>query len=361
MELWLLSKNKEINLSKVVDEVSTEGNYANVCRTCNFGLPLSQSDIRTHLININVGDNIQLIHDNVNLFTGIVWNIPRQTSGKSIDISCKSYGIYLKKNSGFYKFNCTPESAVQQIAKDFNIELGQVATTGITVKRNFFGNSLYDIIMTMYSLANDKKYIALYDKNKLIIVEKGTLITKPIKSGYNLLTLSYNDTLENMTNRVYVYNKDNILIDTISNNTDITNYGILSNYVKADDSNYKEQANKLLNSLDQEIQVQCIGDTSYAVGKSVMLEEPYTKVKGRFYIDEDSHIFKNGIYTNKLALNFKNIMDEKEAGSYEQAYKSQSNKEVGENLIFKKWLNEGGEKSGVYKTSSMYHGFVTKD
>lgn len=354
MELWLINKDKEINLSNIVTDVSSTGNYANVCRTCDFGIPLVQADKRTHIVDISIGDMVQLTHNNINLFTGIVWTTPRQTAGKSIDVHCKGYGIYLKKNSGFYKFNCTPEQAVRQIAKDFNIELGQIAETGVVVKRNFFGNSLYDIIMTMYSLANDKKYMAIYDKNKLLIIEKGVLISKPIKNGLNLRTLAYNDTLDNMTNRVYVYNKDNKLIDKISNDSDINKYGILSKYLKSEDNNYKNQANKLLNGIDQILQVQCDGDTSYAVGKAVMVEEPYTKVNGKFYIDEDTHIIKNGIYTNKLILNFKNIMDEKEVGLYEQAYQSENT-----DIVFKKWLNDdfknGGTKNnGNNKTGSMY-------
>lgn len=45
-----------------------------------------------------------------------------------------------------------------------------------------------------------------------------------------------------------------------------------------------------------------------------MVKEPYTGLSGVFFIDGDSHTWKNGIYTNKLTLNFQNLMDEKESG-----------------------------------------------
>lgn len=45
-----------------------------------------------------------------------------------------------------------------------------------------------------------------------------------------------------------------------------------------------------------------------------MVKEPYTGLSGVFFIDADSHTWKNGIYTNKLTLNFQNLMDEKESG-----------------------------------------------
>lgn len=315
MELWLLNKNKKINLTNIVTDVSTTGNYANCCRTCSFGLPMSQSDKRTHIIDIKLGDTVQLIHNNINIFTGIIWNIPKQTNSSVLNILCKNYGIYLKKNSGFYKFNCTAEQAVEHIAKDFNIELGHIEKTNIKVKRNFFGNNLYDIIMTMYSLANDKKYYIKFDSNKLSVYEKGKISAKSIIGGKNLLTLSYCDTLDNFTNKVYVYDENNIKIDEISNDDEINKYGILSEFIQGN-KEYKTQAKKLLeNDYNQELTVQVLGDNSYCVGCSVIVEEPYTKTKGLFYINEDSHIFKNSLYTNSLKLSFKNLMDEKEVGS----------------------------------------------
>lgn len=349
MELWITNKN--LNISKVATDIITEGDYRNVCRTLDFGIPLVQSDERTHGTTIEKGDTIQLTHNNVNLFSGIVWQIPQSTVGKELSVHCKGYGIYLK-NEKFYKFNCMPEKAVEQIASDFNIELGHIEKTGVTVKRNFFGNSLYEIIMTMYNLANERKYMVLFDLNKLLIIEKGISISKPIKNGSNLLNLAYTDTLQDMTNKVFVYNKDNVLIDTLSDNNSIIKYGIFSKYLKTDEA-YKSKANKLLKGESQTITVNVLGDTSYAVGKCVMLEEPYTKVKGKFYIDTDSHIFKNGQYTCKLTLNYKNLMDEKEVGSYEQAYQDKVNKEQGEKLIFHKWLGE--DKNVNNKVSGVYH------
>lgn len=52
-------------------------------------------------------------------------------------------------------------------------------------------------------------------------------------------------------------------------------------------------------------------------GNAVYLIEPFTKQKGLFWIDEDSHTWKNGLHTASLTLNFKNIMREGEAGTEE--------------------------------------------
>lgn len=43
-----------------------------------------------------------------------------------------------------------------------------------------------------------------------------------------------------------------------------------------------------------------------------MLKSTHTKAVGLFYIDTDTHSWKNGSYEMTLTLNFQNLMDEKE-------------------------------------------------
>ncbi|MFQ9792965.1 MAG: hypothetical protein ACLRX7_06820 [Acutalibacteraceae bacterium] len=58
-----------------------------------------------------------------------------------------------------------------------------------------------------------------------------------------------------------------------------------------------------------------LGDIRNITGNSVIVKEPSTGINGLFYIDGDTHTWKNGIYLNKLVLNLKNVMDEKESGT----------------------------------------------
>lgn len=59
-----------------------------------------------------------------------------------------------------------------------------------------------------------------------------------------------------------------------------------------------------------------------------MLDEPYTGLYGLFFIEADTHTWKNGLYFNKLTLNLKAVMDEKETGELlgEDDPQKQSNK-----------------------------------
>lgn len=337
MNIFLIGKLGKYNITDVVSSVTTRGEYRSCCRTLDFGFIKSHIDKNTHKVGISTGDNIALVENDVSLFHGIAWGKDKSTDSNEIDISCKDFGIYLLKNRGSYKFkNMTPEAITKKVCADFGIKVGVIAATGKPISRNFLGTTLYDIIMTSYTVANDKKYMCIFEGDKLNVIEKGLVACKPIESGINLLSLNVSETLENMVNAVKVYNKDDKLIKTFKNENDIKLYGLMSEYIKVQDSkeNYTLKAKKMLNGLEQKITVTNFGDATYQTGKTVIVTEPSTGIKGKFYIDADEHNWKNSIYTNKLTLNFQNLMDEKESGSLEAA-KKQKKKEKEEELIFR--------------------------
>lgn len=80
--------------------------------------------------------------------------------------------------------------------------------------------------------------------------------------------------------------------------------------------NKNDEAKALLNrsKLAQNINVTALGDERCITGDAMYLKEPTTGVTGVFYIDEDTHEWKNGLYTNRMTLNYQNLMDSIVAG-----------------------------------------------
>ncbi len=318
MNVYIINSDTRTEISHIITNITLKGEYRSCCRTLDFGIISSQTDKRISTVDLNLGDNIQVVENGEVLFHGIIWTRDKATNSNEINIHCKDFGIYLIKNRHSYKFkNITPENITKKIASDFNLELGEIASTGKIINRNYLGATLYSIIMSSYTLANDKVYMCMFKGYKLNVIEKGIIACTPIESSVNLLTSSVSETLNNMTNRVNIYNEDDNLIKTVENTDHIKLYGLLSDYIKAYDNkeNYTLKAEKKIKGVEQKITVTNFGDIQYTTGKSVVVTEPYTGLKGKFYIDADEHNWKNGIYTNKLTLNFKNLMDEKESGS----------------------------------------------
>ncbi|MEG0153649.1 MAG: hypothetical protein RR744_10855 [Cellulosilyticaceae bacterium] len=318
MEVYLFNGNGKTDITSIVSSVTIAGEYRSCCRTLDFGIIKSQTDKNTHTVPINLGNNIKIVENGKVIFHGIVWGRNKSSDANEIDFSCKDYGIYLTKNRHSYKFKgITPENIVKKVCADFGIKVGTIAQTGKSISRNFMGVSLYDIIKTCYTLANDKKYLFIFEGDKLNVVEKGVIACDSIESSINLLTVNVSETLNSMTNRVSIFDKDDKLIKNIENANDIKLYGLMSEYIKVQDSkeDYNLKANKMLSGIEQKIGVTNFGDAQYMTGKIVIVKDPYTGLNGKFYIDADEHNWKNGIYTNKLTLNFQNLMDEAESGS----------------------------------------------
>ncbi|MCX7615623.1 MAG: hypothetical protein N2Z65_07715, partial [Clostridiales bacterium] len=241
----------------------------------------------------------------------------------TIEVTCYDRGIYLKRNEAVYKFkNMTPEAITKRICTDFHIKTDSIAATGIKISRNFVGIPLYQIIQTAYTLAsesNGKKYLIRFDGEKLCVIEKTiTSETLIIQGGSNLISYSTSESIENMINQVLIYNSNDKLIGTQKDSKAIKQYGLLQSCLyQSEGEDSVKQAKKMMedNGVSQKITIENLGNIANITGGMAVVQEPYTKKYGSFYIDSDVHTWKNGIYKNQLVVNFKNIMDEQEAGS----------------------------------------------
>lgn len=323
MDIVLTKKNgTKVEITNLVTSMTISGEYRSPVRMLDFSYiqdPALAPFIP--IVNLEVGDTITLhennkVHNRI-YFKGTIWDKSKSADVREIDIVCKDEGIRLTKNRGSYKFkNIMPEAIVAKIAKDFGIGIGYLSPTNKKISRNFLGDNLYTIIISAYNLSNTGKYIVRFIDNKLYVLKKGITMSKELKGDYNMLSTSVSESLDGMVNRVSIYNKDDKLIRNIDNANDIKLYGVLSEYLKVTDGkDYMEKANKMLRGLDRKITVTNFGNIDYVTGNAVIVKEANTGLNGKFFIDGDEHNFKNGIYTNKLVLNFENIVDETEGGS----------------------------------------------
>ena len=318
--------------TQFVDAVTWSGEYTQCSRSLNFSLVMEQDN---PAVRCDLGNAVVFKVDGRLLFDGFIVSRQKSTGSNKIEIQCFDRGLYLKRNKGVYKFSgTTAENVVKRVCGDFGIPTGEIAQTGVPITRNFIGVNLYDIIMTAYTLAAEKtgaSYLPVFKGDKLCVVEKRvndeTII---IEGGANLMEASCTESIEKMVNQVVIYNKDDRIIKTLKEDAAIQAYGLMQEYIKQGDdgSEADKKAQKLLddNGYSQKMTVEALGDTSNVTGGTVVVREPYTGVYGLFYIDSDTHTWKNGLYFNKMVVNFKNIMDDTEAGNLPKSSSGKSGK-----------------------------------
>lgn len=310
-----------VDASQLIQNTTWSGDYKQCARTLDIGLLSSYTDKSIPVLDCPLGSGIILTEGDTELFNGFVATRTKSTESSVIDVTCFDRGFYIKKNLASYKFqNMTPEAITRRVCADFGIIVGNIAETGVKLSRNFIATSLYQIIQTVYTLASQEtgeQYQQRFEGASLCVVKKGAGGELLLAGGANLMSASTTESITDMVNQIQIIDKNGKVIDTVKNSDLIGLYGLIQEQLKQQSgSDVKAQANKRLadNGVTQKITVNNLGDHRCITGNTVIVQEPYTGLYGLFYIDSDTHTWKNGLYLNKLVVNFKRIMDEQEAG-----------------------------------------------
>ena len=303
-------------------QVSWSGDYRSVARTLKAS-PLVSSAAQLPRAPIAMGGSVQLKIDGTVMHDGWTMDRTRDSLSHFAELTVYDRGLYLKRNSTYLRVEGqTPESVTRSLCGAYGIEVGSLVATRIPITRNFFGVNLYQIIMTMYSLAADQtgeKYRIRFRGAVLEVVrmEQSTesILLRP---GSNLLSSTIRENAANMTNSVAIYDDNCVRVSTQKDMETISLFGLMEAAVKA--SAYEDpvaHAKKVLreSGLQTTISLQAIGNPKLITGNTVVVHEPVTDTYGLFWITSDTHTWNRGIYQTKVSLSLEALMDRQSAGS----------------------------------------------
>lgn len=325
MDLTITTDAGTRSVIELVPEIKWSGDIRQVARTLDFSVLSSQTDGDIPTADCPLGGLVRLADAGQVLFEGYIVSRTKSTNASTIDCTCYDRGFYLGRNKACYKFADTlPEEIAPRVAADFGFSLGAVAATGIPVSRLFLsGNdSLYDIIATAYTLAsrkNGKQYHIGFVADKLCVtVKEPSARTLVLQGGSNLIAANTAESIQDAVSAVQICDENGKLLRTLEDDGRIRQYGRLQEIVRqaaGEDKSAEARQRLEAGGPTQKITVDALGDPSCITGGTVVVQEPYTGLKGLFYIESDTHHWRRGQYFNKMVLGFKAMMDEKEAGS----------------------------------------------
>lgn len=302
------------DISQLVQSLTWSGDIGQAARKVEFGYV--QGD-NIQKVNIALGNQIKVLVENKEIFRGYVFYKEIDTESDTVRITAYDGLIYLLKNKATYNFkNITAEAITRKVAQDFGIQVGSLASATLRQKLIVEGETLYDIIMKAYtneSKYTGKKYMPLFREGKLNIIEKGkTIVSYVLSSAENISNVTYSESLENMINRVKIYDENGKYIGKVENSEWIKSYGILQDvYTKEKDKNAYTVAKNMLKGVEKSLNIKALGNIECITGMAVKVKDKAIGLTGLFYIDSDTHTFENGQHMMDLTLNFQNIMDEK--------------------------------------------------
>lgn len=324
MQLTITSGSKTTQAWDMTTSVVWSGDKRRAARTLSFGLAASENDPGLPAVDCPLGAQVRLLaEDGTPCFLGVVVSRTLATGGTSVNIVAHDRGLYLANNQGTYQFRDeTAERGTARICGDYGIAAGALATTGVALRRKFAGVALWQIIITLYTLAaqqTGRTYMARFTGDgALEVVERTETPTSlVIRPGSNLLSASTTDSILELCNSVAIYDNDGQPIQTLQNQELVNLYGLMQRHIRqAKGDNAVPEAQAILRDqgIKQTVTVECLGNTGLITGATVVVRQPYTGLSGVFWIDGDSHTWKNGAYTTKLTLNCRNVMFESTAG-----------------------------------------------
>ena len=307
------------DLTQLVQTITWSGDVRQVCRELSASLAVPR-DGSVEPPALEEGAVLALRRAGSPLFTGPLLTATTTTQSSVADLSALDRGRFLLGNEGWYKFSgVTPEGAAAALARDFGIPTGGLAATGVSVSRKFPGVSLDKILRTLYNLAgerNGKRYLIRFTgAGELEVVEKPNSASLTIAS-----TMGVTNTwdITNLQNSVAIYTSQGSLVRRVEDSASVGRNGRLEHVLtQRDGADAGGEAQAWLedHGLTQKLTVETLGDPRLITGSGVLLKDTGSGVSGLFWVDSDTHTWKNKQYFTKVTLNFRNIVDNTLAGS----------------------------------------------
>ena len=320
-EMLLTSPGGETvrDLAQLMQSVTLSGSDAETARTlsCSIAVPRDGSVEPPSLVE---GASLTFRVSGVPVFTGPLLSVTTTSQSASVDLKALDNGRFLVGNEGWYQFkDAAPEQAAAAVCGDFGIPVAGLAQGGAVVSRKFPGVSLDKIIKTMYALAADrsgKRFVLRFTGDgALEVVEKPSAATVEIRS-----TMSVTNTwdISKLQNSAAIYTDTGALVRRVEDGASIALNGRLEHVItqrSGEDAGPEAAAWLEDHGLQQTLTVETMGDMRLISGNAVTLRDTGSGVSGLFWIESDTHTWKNKQYFTKVKLNFRNLMDGSTSGS----------------------------------------------
>ena len=317
------ANGEKLDITNLLINVTWSGDYKSCARKLEFSLISSPMDKNIPKVDIPLMSMILFYEDANELFRGFIYE-REKSSGNSMSFLCYDYCAKLNDIKVSYNIkNQTASSIYSKALSEYGLSKGDIVGASTPISKVFLGVTIYDMVMTAYTEEANKtgkKYMVYSKGDKFYASEKGNVKLKlSFEEGKNILSSNFKESVSNMVNKVLIVDDNGDKITEVSNDEWLKTYGLFQDvYKKQEDKDSNAEAKAMLNGIEQSCSLSGFGDTTCITGYGVQVKDTHTGLVGLFYIDSDTHTWEGGNYTIDLELNFKNIMNEVNAGQDEK-------------------------------------------
>lgn len=264
------------------------------------------------LVALKTDDNYYNLGNYI-LFYGRIYEIGEQSTKGTITYTCYDLLKNLANSQTYKTYNGTAESIAKSIFNNFGYSALYVEPTGINLGTLVYQDESYlDIIRDAYKRAgkvNGKKYYIYMEQNYVATYEQGKTTAKlTLDDTRNILSSNQTENIEEICNKVNVYDSEDKLVNTLTNQESIAKYGLFEqNYTLTSDNDITG-AKALLKNATKTITMTVLGEINLFAGRSVEVNDSITGLRGLFLITNVTHNWSGATYTSELNLEFMKVI-----------------------------------------------------
>lgn len=319
ISLIIIKGEQGYDVTQLVEQIKWKGRKGSSARTLT--VKLVDDDGYKHArseIDVEQGHQCLFSYNGTELFRGIIMT-QTQNNKKKLTFTAYDIGIYLANNKDTFTYeNKTATDVFKDCCTRFGLPMGEVASCTykipeLTKSKTTAFDAIADALSLDFDATGIRHYVAS-EKGKIsLLTRRENIMQWVIEVGQNLSTYSYTRSIEDIKTRVKMVSKEGTTIAEKSNSSLEKKIGVFQEINQPDESLTTAQINDLISSIldekstpERTLTVEAIGIAEVISGIGVYIIIPELGLSRTFYVDEDTHTFKDNMHTMSLKLNYAN-------------------------------------------------------
>lgn len=319
ISLIIIKGEKGYDVTQLVEEIKWSGRKGSSSR--KLTAKLVDDDGYKHArseIDVEQGHQCLFNYNGDELFRGIIMRTT-QTHKKRLTFTAYDMGIYLANNKDTFTYeNKTASEVFKDCCTRFGLPTGEVSgctykIPELTKPKTTAFDAITDALSLDFDATGIRHYVAA-EKGKLkLLTRRENIMQWVIEVGQNLASYSYTKSIEDIKTRVKMVSKEGTTLAEKSNAGLEKKIGVFQEIDRPDESLTTAQINDLIASIldekstpERTLDVETLGIPEVISGIGVYIIIPELGLSRTFYVDQDSHTFKDNKHTMNLKLNYAN-------------------------------------------------------
>lgn len=307
------------DISQLVESLQWKGRKGASARTLSGTLIDDDGYLHARSgIDVENGNQCIFSLNGQELFRGII-TTQSQNRNKRLQFTAYDNGIYLANNKDTFTYmNKTATDVFCDCCSRFGLPIGSVANCYYTIPElTKSKTSAFDAIMNALSLDYEATGIRHYVSSSYgmlsLLERRENIIQWVVEVGRNIINYTYSKNISDIKTRIKAVSKEGTVIAQKANGFLESKIGIFQDIEQPDESLTEAQLNSLINGMladrstpARTLTVEALGKPDIYSGIGVFIIIPELGLSRTFYVDEDTHTFKDNLHKMSLKLNYAN-------------------------------------------------------